>query len=136
MCYHNSPLRELVVLYGLYWEKTLGNLRLVSLRLCLILFLLFVDYASYPFTVMNLSHESDYMRGPVSPGKSITFQRCLCLYPVGIYCTHCSTSCFSHIKCFEDSLHQHSLISIFPCLHSTMYSCTRIYISRPQLMDL
>lgn len=75
-----------IVSYGLDWEETLESFHLASPRLC---------------------------PSPVSPpNESITFQRCLCLYPVGTYCTHCSTSCFSHIKCFEDSLHQHSWISI------------------------
>lgn len=77
--------------YGLYWEKTLGSLHLVYPRLCPILFF-FADFASYSFTVMNLSHDYDYMLNAVSPpSECITFQRRLCLYPVGIYCTHCFT---------------------------------------------
>ena len=61
----SSLLVELSMSCGLQWEKTLGNFCLVSLRLSPMLFFLLAD-ASYPFTIINLSWEYDYMLSPVS----------------------------------------------------------------------
>lgn len=57
----------------LHWEKTLGNVHLVSpTRFSMHLFP-FADFAQYLFTVINPNHECDSMPSPVGPpGQSQT----------------------------------------------------------------
>lgn len=53
----------------LHYESTLGNVSLVSSTLPHVPFFIFVVFASYPFTVINLSHEYEYILNYVSPSE-------------------------------------------------------------------